>query len=128
MTTQNRTFQRRILAEAQRDGYADLYWFIEMRLPGNRSAPAAYPGRLIPVVPVAPDPEQTRHWAHLLAELFASTNPAVIQFTPALTHVESLTVTGAAWYVYGNLDVVCPSCGAVNVRYCCDEAMKAMCE
>jgi hypothetical protein len=116
MSTQSRTFQRRILEEARRDNYADLFWYVECSAAGRRVFPAAYPGRLVPVVPVAPDPALTEHWAHLLAELFKASNPALL-CSPALTSVEALTTTGAAWYEFGEvicLDAICYVCGTVG--------------
>lgn len=68
MATQTRTWQNKILSAAA-DQYAGLFWYIEITATGRRVFPAAHPGVHIPVVAVAPDPEQTRHYAHLLAEL-----------------------------------------------------------
>lgn len=119
MPTQTRTWQRRILTAARADGYADLYWYIEATAPGRQVFPAAWPGAHIPVVPVAPDPEISRHYAHLLAELFAANNPPAVAFAPALTAAESLRDTGCAWYVWGSLDVVCECCAGVGWESCC---------
>lgn len=132
MSSQSRQFQRKILDAAQRDGYADLYWFAEGTLPpalrqsrfSDGHIPGCYPGKAVPVVAVAPDPEVSKAWAELLCALFQAFNPR-IEFSPALTHLDSLIETGAQWYKWGELDVVCQWCGAVNVRYCCDEAMRA---
>ena len=118
MTTQTRSFQRRVLDEARRDGYADLYWFIEMAWGGGqRHAPAAYPGRWVPVVPVAPNPDGSRRVADMLADLFRLSNPALVSFAPALTHVESLQTTGCRWYEWTQdveQDAVCEFCGCVE--------------
>lgn len=116
MTTQTRTWQRKILAAAQRDNYAGLYWFVEMTLSRQYTGSAAHPGQFVPVVPVAPDPEETRHWAHMLAELFKASNPPTVGFDPALTSLEALQTTGVPWYEFGDavtVDVVCYGCGGV---------------
>jgi hypothetical protein len=118
MGTQTKTFQHRILDQARPDNYAGLYWFIEMRLGATRYVSACWPGRFVPVVPVAPDPEITRHWAHMLGELFqASGELPSIHFEPALTSVEALRDTGCYWYEFGDpvfADVVCRGCGCVE--------------
>lgn len=117
MPTQSRTWQRRILAKAQRDGYADLFWYVEATAPGLRVFPAAYPSRWVPVVPVAPDPAVSRRYADLLGEFFKLSNPPAITFVAALTHVESLEGTGCAWYVWTEdvaIDAICADCGAVE--------------
>lgn len=118
MTTQTKTLQKRILEAAKPEGYADLFWFVEASAPGHVRFPGAYPGRLIPVVEVAPDPEVTRHWAHLLAVLFSSTNPPIYVFAPALTSTEALRETGCQWYRWGEIDVICEVCGAVGWDSC----------
>lgn len=117
MPTQTRTWQRRILAKAQRDGYAGLFWYIEATAPGLRVFPAAYPGRWVPVVPVAPDPDASRRYADMLGEFFRLSNPRALTFVAALTHMESLEGTGCAWYVWTEdvvIDAVCTACGAVE--------------
>jgi hypothetical protein len=116
MGTQTRTFQRRVLEGAQRDGYAGLYWYVEMMLPGRVYASAAYPWLFVPVVPVAPDPEISRHWAHMLSELFKHDNPGV-EFQPALTAIDVLQSVGLPWYEWGHpvtVDVVCAMCGGIG--------------
>lgn len=117
MPTQSRTWQRRILAKAQRDGYVGLFWYIEATAPGLRIFPAAYPGRWIPVVPVAPDPDASRRYVDMLGEFFRLSNPRAVTFVAALTHLESLENTGCAWYVWTEdveIDAVCCVCGAVE--------------
>lgn len=117
MPTQTKTLQRRVLEQAQRDGYADLYWYIEATAPGLRIFPAAYPGRWIPVVPVAPDPAVSRRYADMLGEFFRLSNSPAVTFVAALTHLESLERTGCAWYLWDRdveIDAVCADCGCVE--------------
>lgn len=119
MSTQTRTWQRKILEQASRDNYAGLYWYIEWQLGYNNYASAAAPGKFVPVVPVGPDPETSRHWAHLLAELFRVSNPPGSSFEPALTSIEVLATV--PWYVWGEtpiVDVVCALCGSVEQVDC----------
>lgn len=118
MATQTKTFQRKVLEQAQRDNYAGLWWYIEMRLGLNSYASACYPGPWVPVIEVAPDPEITRHWAHMLAELFKEGgNLPTVSFEPALTSTETLRDTGCYWYEWGDpvlVDAVCRGCGCVE--------------
>lgn len=119
MSTQTRTWQRKILEAARRDAYADLYWYVEVMLPGRRSAPAVYPAQTIPVIAVAPEPEITRHYAHMLVELLRAHagQPAGVEFVSQLIAGESLNDAGVRWYVYGDvveMDAICYACGAVG--------------
>lgn len=118
MTTQTKTWQRKVLTEAQRDGYAGLYWFVEMTWSGGqRHAPAAYPGLWVPVVPVAPCADGSRRLADMLAYLFRLSNPVTTTFAPALTSTEALQTTGCRWYEWTadvEQDAVCDLCGAVE--------------
>lgn len=74
--------------------------------------------RWTPVVEVAPDPEITRHWAHMLAELFKEGgNLPTVSFEPALTSTEALKETRCYWYCWGDpvlVDAVCRGCGCVE--------------
>jgi hypothetical protein len=123
MPSQTRTWQQRIIDGAKRrQDLASLYWMVEMRLPaslGGGYAAAAWPTRCVPVLPVAPDPEESRHWAHLLLELFRTSNIGRgIEFDLALTNDDMLRETQAAWYIYGQQvitrDCVCAHCGAIE--------------
>lgn len=123
MGSQTRTWQNRIIDGArQRNDLTSLYWMVEMRLPpslGGGYAAAAYPTRCVPVLPVAPDPKESREWAHLLLELFKASNIGRgIEFDLALTNDDMLRETKAAWYVYGEQpttrDVICACCGAIE--------------
>lgn len=113
---QTRTWQRRYLDHAK--AHNDLhqtYWYVN----GSRGLfdfPAMYPGEYLPVIPVGDDPEESRHWAELMALVFKSANPS-LQFEPYLTHVEALEQTGVAWYEYPNspvqFDGICSRCGQI---------------
>lgn len=118
MATQTRAEQRRILAAEQVNSWVGLYWFIAVTPPGEDTYAAAFPARAIPVVPVAPDPEITRHWAHVLQELFRSVAPGWALET-RLTNAAGLERAGVVWYEWGTLDVVCDGCGAVGWESCC---------
>jgi len=75
----------------------------------------------VPVVPVGPDVEEQRHWAHLLLELFKESNRGRgMLFALALTDCDMLCdmLKGYRWYVYGETppaaaDVICGWCGEV---------------
>lgn len=118
MASQSRTWQRKILDAAAADGYAGLYWYIEMEwAAGQHHAPAAYPGPWVPVVPVAPDPAGSGRIAGMLAHLFALSNSRGIAFAPALTSDEALQQTGCRWYIWTEdvtIDVICACCGEVR--------------
>lgn len=119
MSTQTRTWQRKVLEAARHDAYVDLYWYIEISWQaGQRNAPAAYPGSWIPVIPVAPNPEASRRIAGMLAHLFALSNTEVVAtYEPALTGIQSLEQTGCRWYLWDmdvEQDAICAQCGAVE--------------
>lgn len=118
MPTQTRTEQRRILAAEQPNGWRDLVWFVTAKPTGQPAYAAAYPSTSIPVIAVAPDPEITRHWAHLLQELFRSAEPSW-SFGVDLTNIRGLEQAGVKWYWWGELDQVCDGCGAVGWDSCC---------
>lgn len=109
---QTRTTQQRILTAAAADGtLPDLYWYI---VSGDDAIALRAPDGtgIVPVLPVAPDPETTRHWAHMMLELAQQYHPK------RAMHLE-LTVRTAleqhgAWHDWGSTDFVCPGCGAVN--------------
>lgn len=121
MATQTRTWQKKIIDGAIRLGELDrLFWFVEMTLTramGGGQAAACFPVRWVPVVAVGPDPEEQRHWTHLLLELFKTNNRGRgIEFDLALTDCDILQEY--RWYVYGEslppaADVVCEWCGEV---------------
>lgn len=120
MGSQTRTWQQKIIDGAKRLRELDrLYWFVEMTLPramGGGYAAATYPVRCVPVIPAGPEPEEQRHWAHLLLELFKDTNQGRgILFDLALTDCDILKEY--RWYVYGETppapDVICEWCGEV---------------
>lgn len=133
MEKQTRTWQKKIIDGAIRQGELDrLYWFVEMTLPrsmGGGTAAATYPVRCVPVVPVGPDVEEQRHWAHLLRELFKESNQGRgILFEVALTDCDLLNAF--RWYVYGETpppapDAICDWCGEVfapTVAHVCMQA------
>ena len=109
----NRTWQKRILAEAQASGRLhELYWY-PVAQNGPRDKAVAVGGAVpsIPVVPVAPDPEISRHWAHLLLNMFAIPG---VEFAADLTTAEILDESGIPWFIWGLHDHICPGCGAIN--------------
>lgn len=116
---QSRTEQRRILAEAARRGELDsLYWYLIVKVPGRRETAGCYPPHRVPVVPVGPDPEESRHYAHLLLELARAGTPgAILRLELTARDVLDASVPGR-WYVWGEeppaLDEICPFCGAVT--------------
>lgn len=127
MPTQTSYFQQEILNTARRQGELDrLFWYVEAEFPKKmlpagirRRQPAQWPHGCIPVLPVGSDPEESRVWVELLAELFSLDNRGRgITFSPSLTSVDLLT--GLIWYEYGGdlppleVDHVCPTCGQVS--------------
>lgn len=127
MATQTSYFQQDIIREArQSNTLGDLYWYVEVEFPKRmipsgirRRQPAQWPHGCIPVIPAAPDPDTSRTWAELLAELFNWDNRGRgITFAPALTSQDLLD--GLAWYEYGGalpdlmVDHICRTCGQVT--------------
>jgi hypothetical protein len=114
----NRTWQKKILAEAARTGTLHtLYWYPVAtggRQDKGVAVGAAAPS--IPVVPVGNDPEESRHWAHLLTELLEAPGSA---FACDLTTADLLDECGVPWFVFGDHDHVCPGCGAIGSDCIC---------
>ena len=134
MPSLSNTQQREILVAAA-PHYAGLYWYAEARLPvrlrqdkfSDGYFPGAFPGRHIPVIPVGPDAQVSRAWVELLCGLFWSYQPA-FEFAPMLTSIDLLTKTGARWYVWGDLDLVCPACAGVGWASCtCQPTIRIVC-
>lgn len=122
MQMQTRAEQRRILEAERARGWAGLVWFVAATPPGGETYAAAYPARAIPVIPIAPDPEVTKHWAHVLQELFrhaVAPEGAGWAFEVRITNAAGLERAGVIWYEWGSLDLVCPGCGAVGWESCC---------
>jgi hypothetical protein len=114
---QSRTEQRKILAAAQADGTLDtLFWYMVIDALGNRTVPAAVNG-WIPVVRVAPDPEESQHYAHLMLEVHKHYSPGIL-LRLELTAVDVLEEAGVRYFEWGTNDIVCPSCGAVGWESC----------
>lgn len=132
---QSRSMQKRILAEAQRDGTMHtLYWYVEIRLPmrwhehgRNLLRPASFPHEWVPVIPVGDDPKDSERAAVALRDAFAKDNPdRGFSFSVCLTAADILDSSGVTWYRYGLeepwgastpepvWDAVCPMCGAVT--------------
>lgn len=108
----NRTQQRKILDAAQRDGTLhELYWYPVAT--NQRGEPPVAVGNppTIPVVPVGPDPETTRHWGHILVSLLESPG---ITFGLELSTAKLLDQCGTPWFVWGLHDHVCPGCAAIG--------------
>jgi len=117
MPTQTRTWQRKILEQARRDGYRDLFWYIECTAPGRRVFPAAYPWKWIPLIPVGPNPEASRRIAGMVAHFFRLSNPPAMTYAEQLTDTTALEQTGCLWYVWTEdveIDAICADCGAVE--------------
>lgn len=127
MPTQTSYFQQDIINTARRMGELDqLFWYVEAEFPKRmlpagirRRQPAQWPHGCIPVLPVGTDPDESRTWIELLAELFNWDNRGRgIVFAPALTTAPLLN--GLAWYEYGGalppleVDHICDKCGQVN--------------
>lgn len=109
----NRTWQKRILDNAQRDGSLHtLYWYpVCTNGATDKAVTLGYAAPAIPVVPVGSDPEISRHDAHLLISLMDLPGAA---FGLDLTTTALLDACGVPWFVWGEHDHVCPGCGAIN--------------
>lgn len=127
MPSQTRTWQQKILANAKRDNYADLYWYAEGQLPLSERKtkdghfPAAWPGAWVPVIPVAPCAETSGHLAALMLEAFRLGNQGKrIEWALAITTGAMLSQCKLQWYLWGDTpdevkyDLICPSCGTVT--------------
>lgn len=116
MPTQNRTWQKKLLAGARSVGEIDkLYWYIEVDAPGGRSHLAGYPGRWVPVVPVGNDPEASRRIAGLVAEFFRLSNDPRLSYTECLMDAQQLA--DYRWYIWTEsvpVDAVCVDCAGVE--------------
>lgn len=90
-----------------------LYWYVCARR-SNFVYAVSVPGAHVPVVPVAPDPEETRHYAHLLLEFVRSANPGL---DVALDLTAADLLAGYAWYDWASRadwDTICATCGSVR--------------
>lgn len=115
----------RLIDGARRAGHLDqLYWFVEMRVSpsltgakGAIIAAATYPPGWTPIIPVAPDPQLSRHYAEMLMELLKRANRGrLIEFGLALTAAEIIAEEATMpTYEWGDAcwDCVCVFCGAV---------------
>jgi hypothetical protein len=115
----NRTWQRKVLDEAQRAGALHrLYWYPVAT--GGRQDKGVAVGEAapaIPVVPVGSDPEESRHLAHLMIELLELPGAS---FALDLTTADLLDACGVPWFIWGSHDHICPGCGAINGDCICD--------
>lgn len=112
----SRTWQEQKINGAAHAGELHrLFWMVEMRYPGTETWAAAYPGRLVPVVPLVPDRYAAREYAHLMLEIFRWCSPPYAAFSLAVVPLEALQLV--PWYIWGDepgIDRVCPSCAAVG--------------
>lgn len=130
---QSSSFKRKILDAATRDGSLhELYWMIEFRAPVRTLPPsirppgtimgsvvfaASFPGKHIPLIPVAPDPLASMEYAELLkGVLYAKNRHWVQEIGVALTNRE--VMQGYKWYEWGDRlpagDEFCRTCGGVG--------------
>lgn len=134
---QSASFKRKILDAAARDGSLhELYWMIEFRAPvrtlpswlkppgsvmGSVVFAASFPGKHIPLIPVAPDPLSSLEYAELLKGLLYAKNRAWVQEVGvALTNLD--VMQGYKWYEWGDRippgDEFCRRCGGVGECWC----------
>jgi len=134
---QSSSFKRKILDAAARDGSLhELYWMIEFRAPvrtlptwikppgGIQSSvvfAASFPGKHIPLIPVAPDPMASLEYAELLKGLLHAKNRHWVQeIGIALTNRD--VMQGYKWYEWGDRippgDEFCRRCGGVGECVC----------
>lgn len=116
---QTRTFQKRIVEQAQRDGtLGDLFWYVVANRKGTASAVAA-PNDLVPIIWIAPDPVESRHYAEMMLEIIRSYN-RVLDLTLEIGVKSALHVV--KWYEFGAIadwDHICPACGGINNSCVC---------
>lgn len=124
----NRTLAKKIIhGAAAVDDLDKLLYFVEMTLPvalrpspDVRTMAASYPAGWVPCVPLAPDPDAAKHYAHLLLELMQSANrERGIILRTELTAPDILADCGIRWYIWGEpipaqVDAICPVCGQVG--------------
>lgn len=127
---QTREWQERIIRGAQAKNELDqLYFWICLQLPnrlrkkvGVGQLPATHPVGFMPVVCVAPDPEDAWQTANLLRLLLESANQQPgLEFKTMLALKDDLP---GLWYEWwdewgGNepqhvLDQICPDCGSIT--------------
>ncbi|GIW60768.1 MAG: hypothetical protein KatS3mg087_1834 [Patescibacteria group bacterium] len=124
---QSRTAQKRILEEAKKRGETgDLFWYIVVRRKGGKYVPGCFPPFRVPVVPVGDDPEESRHYAHLMLEIAKAGTPGLI-LNIELTSRDLLNENiPGRWYEWGDTpphveyDFVCKFCGSVSKGPYCD--------
>ena len=131
------SFKRKVLDAARRDGSLhELYWMIEFRAPVRTLPPwlrptsgiqssvvfaASFPGKHIPLIPVAPDPMESLEYAELLKGLLYARNRTWVQeIGIALTNAEIMR--DYRWYEWGDRlppgDEFCKRCGGVGECWC----------
>lgn len=114
---QSRKSQRKIIEAATKDGTIDtLYWYMVIDCGWNKQIPAAI-NDWVPVVKVAPDPAVTEHDAHLMLEIIRHYSPGMI-LRLELTARDILEDLDIRYFEFGDIDLVCPSCGAVGWESC----------
>lgn len=124
MSTQNRTWQRKIINAARADGTVDqLRYYVEMDVPAHRrlrpdhrTQCANHPAGFVPTINAAH--EAAEDYAHLLLELFKSANPGHI-FRICISSVDLLDNARIAHYEWGEeppatIDTICSLCGLVG--------------
>ena len=75
---------------------------------------ACWPGNWVPFLPVGENPEVSREWAKMLANMFAASNPASWRFMPAICLRSELSQSPVRCYEFGETwDCVCAICGCV---------------
>ncbi len=119
MSTQTRSWQRKILQDAARIDYEGLYWYVEASSNGNSiHRPGCYPKPFIPVLAVGPNEKASYNYASFLAWFFNTINPdRQWTFEPALITTELLDQNKLRWYDWLEdiwFDAICSKCGAIE--------------
>lgn len=121
---QTKKFQKRIVERAQAEGTLDnLFWYVVMSKGGYAYAVSA-PKGMVPIVPMGSDPEESRHYADILCELFRTNNRG--QDIAVEVGIRS-ELTQVQWYEFGEMaewDYVCPGCGAINGDCVCKHVVR----
>jgi len=98
-----------------------LYWYVEAKLPGRMTSTgkpqlqaASWPDVWIPVIPVGPDPQISRHYIEILLEAFRASNGGQgIEFGIGLTSIDQIETKKVYEWGEQRWDCICELCGAV---------------
>jgi hypothetical protein len=124
MSQQPKSWQEKYLSSLK--SYDGLYFYCEAQMPSSMRksklsdgyTPVGYPGRHIPVVPIANgDWRRARRLCDMLCWIFRVHVPHALEIAPVVASAKDLTAYGEPWYEWTQeieLDVTCACCGAIE--------------